>query len=252
MEILRDKGKITKMLILLQILKGKKKLKEIAGEINITVQGVSEYLKILEEEGYVREGRITPSGWEFLNAAIEELGDFVHEANKIMERKKVIEAIAGERIEKGDKVGLFMEGGYLHAYKRESSSWGFAINSADTGENVGVKNLRGILDINLGEIEVFAMPPIEDGGSKLVDKARLKEIIKNDNKKVGVCGVVAYLSLKDICKIDFEFSAANAAIDAAYRGISTLLFVSHEMLPYVIHTISDRGIKYRVRDIRDL
>ena len=250
--ILRDKGKITEMLILLEILKGKKKLKEIAEEISITVQGVSEYMKLLEKEGYISEGKITPHGWDFLNSCLEELGDFVHQANSILERKKVVEAIAGEDIEKGEQVGLFLEKGYLYAYKKDSSSRGLAVTSARKGEDLGVKNLRGILDIKFGEIEIYAMPSVEEGGTRAVDKEKIKMLLKESNKKIGVCGIVAYLSLRDIGKVDFEFSSANAAIEAAYRGISTLLFVSHEMLPYVIKTIADSGVKYRVKNIRDL
>ncbi len=251
--ILRDKGKITEMLILLELLKGKRKLKEIADEISITVQGVSEYMKLLEREGYWKDGKITPQGWEFLNSCVEELGEFVHTANQIMERKKVTEAIAGEDIEKGETVGLFLENGYLHAYKKESTSSGVALTSARRGEDIGVSNLRGIIHIDFGEVDIYAMPPVEEGGTRLVNREKLRALLRRESgKKVGICGVVAYLALRDLTDIDFEFSAANSAVEAAYRGISTLLFVSHEMLPYVIKTIADRGVTYRVRDIRDI
>ncbi len=251
--ILRDKSKITEMLILLEILKGKRKLREIAEEVNITVQGVSEYMKTLEKEGYVKDGKITHSGWDFLNACIEELGEFVHEANSIMEKRKVVEAIAGEDIEKGESVGLFLENGYLYAYRRSSSSTGIALTSAKRGEDIGVGNLRGILDIDFGKVEIFVMPSVEEGGSRAVNREKVEKLIQQaEGKKIGVCGVVAYITLHNLGRIDFEFSSANSAVEAAYRGISTLLFVSHEMLPYVVKIMADKGVKYRVRDIRDL
>ncbi|RLF27091.1 MAG: DNA-binding protein [Thermoplasmata archaeon] len=251
MPILRDKGKITEMMILLSLLRGNRKLREIADDIGITVQGVSEYMKILESEGLVKGGKPTPRGLEFLNSAVEEIGDFVHEANRIIGKIKVTEAIAGEKIREGEEVGLFMEGGYLHAYKRESSSIGVAINDAEKGEDVGVKNLRGIMDIDYGKIDVYVMPSIEEGGSRKVKREKIRELLK-DNKKVGVCGVVAYVVMKDMVDIDFEFGSVYAAIDAAYRGVDTLLFVSHEMLPYALRLISEREVSYEVHSIKDL
>ncbi len=251
MAILRDKGKITEMMIILSLLKGKRKLREIAEDVGITVQGVSEYMKILESENLVEDGKPTHEGMEFLYSALEEIGDFLHDANRIIGKIKVTEAIAGEDIEKGNEVGLFMENGYLHAYKKESTSMGIAINDARKGEDVGVENLKGILNINYGKIDVYVMPSIEEGGSRGVNKEKLQKLLK-ENGKIGVCGIVANIAIKNITKIDFEFGSVYAAIDAAYRGIDTVLFVSHEMLPYVLREISERGVNYEVHSVKDL
>ncbi len=250
--ILRDKSKITKMLILLELLRGKRKLKEIAEAIDITVQGASEYLKILESEELVKNWKITPRGWEYLDSALEELGDFVHEANKIMERKKVVEAIAGEDIKKGDKVGLFLENGYLHAYHRDSSSMGVAIGDAKAGEDVGVSHLRGIVDIKFGKITAVLMPPVEEGGSRAVNIHRVRNFIKNNTgKKIGVCGVVAHVVLKGL-PVDFEFSSANAAVEAAYRGFDSILFISREMMPYTLRILEESRVNFEIINARKL
>ncbi len=251
MGVLRDKSKITTMMILLSILKGNRKLKDIASDIGITIQGVSEYLKILESSGFLKDGKVTPKGMEFLYTSLEDIGDFVHEANKIIGKIKIAEAIAGEDIKKGDKVGLFMENGYVYAYKKESSSMGIAAMDAKKGEDLGIKNLKGIMEIDYGKIDVYVMPDISEGGSRKVSKEKIKKLI-NRYKKTGVCGVVAYITIRDIAKIDFEFAAANSAINAAYRGISTILFVSHEMLPYTLKILEDSGIKYEVRNVMDI
>ncbi len=250
--ILRDKSKITKMLILLELLRGRGKLKEIAEAIDITVQGASEYLKVLESEGLVKNWKITPHGWEYLDSALEELGDFVHDANKIMKRKKIAEAIAGEKIKKGDRVGLFLENGYLHAYHRESSSVGIAINDAEIGEDVGVSNLRGIVDIKFGKITAVLMPPVEEGGSRAIDIQRIRDFTKsNIGKKIGVCGVVAHVALKGL-PVDFEFSSANAAVEAAYRGFDTILFISREMMPYTLRILEESGVNFEVFNAKNL
>jgi len=251
MGILRDKSKITEMMILLSILKGNRKLKEIASDIGITVQGVSEYLKVLESSGFLKNGNVTPKGMEFLYTSLEEIGDFVHEANKVIGKIKIAEAIAGEDIKEGDKVGLFMEKGYVYAYKKESNSMGIAAMNAKRGEDLGVKNLRGIMDINYGKIDVYVMPEITEGGSRKVNRERIKKLIRGD-KKIGVCGAVAYVTIKDVAKIDFEFAAVNSAINAAYRGISTILFISHEMLPYTLKILEDSDVKYEVRNVKDI
>ncbi len=246
--ILRDKSKVTKIFILLEILKGKKKLKDIANSVGITIQGVSEYLKILESEGYTENGRVTILGLEFLTKSLDEIGEFVQEANSMIRKAKIIEAIAGENINKNEEVGLFMENGYLHAYRKKSTSMGTAIISGKKGMDIGISNLKGVLNIKYGKIEIYAMPSIEEGGSRKVNRRKIKNIIKED-KKIGVCGVVAYTLIRKIAKIDFEFSAVNAAIDAYYRGISTQLFVSHEMLPHVLNILSNRGVKYSLNVI---
>ncbi|NPA75494.1 MAG: ArsR family transcriptional regulator [Euryarchaeota archaeon] len=247
--ILRDKSSITKTLILLELIQGKKKLKEIAKNIDITVQGVSEYLKSLEREGLVKDGEITLKGWEFLDHAISEMGDFVHSAQYIINRVNVTEAIAGENIKKGERVGLVMENGYLHAYHRESSSTGLAINSAKKGEDVGITDLRGILTLEYGKIVVYSLPSVEEGGTRKLKKSTLKKTLeKYEGWKIGVCGVVAALALKNH-HIDFEFSAANAAVDAYYRGISTVIFASHERVPSLLETLQKKGVKYTLKSM---
>ncbi len=248
--ILRDKSAITEVFILISLLKGRRKLKEIAEYVGITVQGVSEYMKTLESQGYIKDGEVTLKGFEFITLAIEEIGDFLEDARKIIMHAKTIEAIAGEDIKKGNSVGLFMERGYIHAYKRKSSSMGIAINSAKKGEDIGVINLRGVLDIRYGEIIIYPLPAEEDGGSRAVDLSKVRKILnEHKNFKIGVCGVVAYVVINKIKKADFEYSSANSAIDAYYRGISTILFVSHEMLPHTLKLLSEKGVKYRIEKI---
>ena len=251
MFILRDKGKITEMMIILSLLKGKRKLREIAEDVGITIQGVSEYMKTMESLNLIKEGKPTHEGMEFLYSSLEEIGDFIHNANRIIGKIKVTEVIAGERIMKGERVGLFMKNGYIYAYKRESSSTGVAINNAGEDEDLGVENLKGILGIDYGKISIYVMPSIEEGGSRSVKKDKIKKLLKED-KKIGVCGTVAYVVIKALATIDFEYGSVYAAIDAAYRGVDTILFVSHEMLPYVLRVISEKGVNYEVHSVRDL
>ena len=243
--LIRDKSRITRMLILLSILRGKKKLKEIAEDIGITIQGVSEYVRTMESEALLKDGEVSMEGLKFISQAIEEMGEFLAEASRLIRKMQVVEAIADEDINEGTRVGLVMKDGYVHAHMREEESMGIAINSAKRGEDVAVSNLTGVLEIDYGKINVYALPASEEGGIKKVPKEKIKRIV-SEEAKVGVCGAVAYLALRDL-RIDFEFSAVNAAIDAYYRGISTNLFVSHHMLPHVLQTLEDRGVPYHLK-----
>ncbi len=249
--ILRDKSKITKLLILLEIAKGRRKLREIAESIDVTVQAVSEYMKELEREGLVHNWKIRPRGFAFISSAIEEIGEFVHTASDLIKKERVTEAIAGEPIKKGERVGLFMKNGYLWAYKKDSSSTGIALNDAEPMQDVGVSSLQGIIEFERGKVKVYGMPSIECGGSRAVDRNFIKHILdsKPENTKVGIWGIVPYLSIKNLTSIDFEFSAVNAAVDAAYRGIDSILFVSHEYLPYALQILQEKGVEYVVHDV---
>ncbi len=246
--ILRDKGSITKTLILLEILQGRRKLKDIAANIDITVQGVSEYIKTMEKDGLLEDGQLTLKGLEFLDRALGELGDFVHSAEKIINKVSVTEAIAGEEIKEGDPVHLTMENGYLHAYRGEGESTGTALNSAREGDAVAVSNLRGILKVKYGKIEVYSLPPVNK------QKGGLDSEIKNvlalrKSWKIGVAGVFAYLKVKKHAKIDFEFSAANSAVDAYYRGISSVIFTSHERIASVLETLNRKNVEYSLKSL---
>ncbi len=244
---MRDKRSITRTLILLELIQGRRKLREISANIDITMQGVSEYIRAMEKEGLIKDGELTLKGWEFLDRALSELGDFVYSAQNIINKVSTTEAIAGEKINAGEEVGLFMEKGYLHAYRKKSSSTGTAVNSAKPGEAVCVKNLRGILEVQYGKITVYSLPPAENGE---VDPERIDGALKNHkNWKIGVAGVVAYLAVKDHASIDFEFSAVNAAIDAHYRGISTVIFSSHEIVPSILDTLNRKGVKYQLKSL---
>ena len=111
MASLREKSLSTKMLILLEISTGHySQLSPIAEKIGITKQAVSDYLKKMREEGLVLimngEHRASVKGVELLHSQLLELNEFL---DKKIQRLNIIEncaAIAGNEIQKGEKVGL--------------------------------------------------------------------------------------------------------------------------------------------------
>lgn len=233
--MIKKKSEMTKMSILIEIMHNKKKIKDIAKSVNITIQGVSEYIKLLKREGYIdRNMNITPSGTEFVYKKIEELRSFI---TGVMSDMKIIsstEAIAGEKIRRGDKVGLFMENGYLYAYRRNSRSRGVATQDVMPGEDLNVDELEGIVELDLGKITLVRLPSARDGGSRSVNQVELRNIIGDDLKK-GAIGPVALVTLKKLgATIDFEFGVVRAAQEAAHRGISTVILVSSDLFKYAV------------------
>ena len=116
MKLLRDVREATKLLILKEITSRRhSRLRTIADRLDITVQGVSEYMKMMTKAGLVRnvdgDWRATRKGVEFLQEDFLALKEFVESSVKEMSIVDVAEAIAGDDIDVGEKVGLFMEKG---------------------------------------------------------------------------------------------------------------------------------------------
>ena len=139
MRLLRDLREATRLLILLETSTRHHAVQRtIAEALGITVQGASEYLRSMEEDGLVQvtEGEYRPTieGIRILHERFRELRDFVDRAGKELSIIDVTAAIAGGRIEQGDSVGLFMDRGDLVAYpSRNSPSRGQAVSRAERG-----------------------------------------------------------------------------------------------------------------------
>jgi putative transcriptional regulator len=254
--ILREKKELTEMLILIEILHEKKKIKDIADTIGITIQGVSEYLKLLKNEGYIdNDLKIKKEGILFISEKTEELRDYISLLLNEVKIINITEAIAGEDIKKDSLVGLFMEKGYIYAYNRVSSSSGTALNSANKGEDLSIGSLSGILSLSMGTIKIFTLPNSYEGGSKKVDKKSVDAVLKYKHDKIGVYGIVPYVTLKKYgVNIDFEFDTARSSIEAAHKGLNTIIFVSRDLLKYVIDDLENipKGFDKVLYTVEDL
>ena len=236
MKILRDLRLSTKLLILLEITrKPHIKLKTIAEKIGISIQGVSEYLKIMNEEKLIQniggEYKVTTNGIQFLHKNFSELKDFVDKSIEKLDLIEVCAAIAKTKIKKGERVGLFMENGILNAYSgRKSKSSGFAIMDADIDEDVPVKNLEGIVELNHGKLCIIEIPSIIDGGSRKIDIKEIKNIYMNFKpNKIAVLDVVGIsLAKKAKLKYDFEFAPQYSIIEAIQKGLNIMIFGTHD------------------------
>ncbi|RLF45314.1 MAG: hypothetical protein DRN29_06955 [Thermoplasmata archaeon] len=247
MELLREKSLSTKILILLEIATGHySQLSPIAEKIGITKQAVSDYLKKMKEEGLVYningEYKASVKGIEFLHSQLIELKKFL---DKKIQKLNIIEnciAIAGNKIKKGAKVGLFMENGELVAYQgKKSSSMGIAMRDADKGDDIPIKDMEGIVEHEIGKIYLIELPSPSEGGTRACDAGKIQRMMSMYQiDRIGACDIVAKVLLKKLKKpYHFEFAYAQASIEAAQKGLNVLLLGWGEGIGKAISAIED-------------
>ncbi len=245
MHLLRNLGESTRLLILLETaMRSHVVQRTIAEALGITVQGVSEYLRAMEEEGliHVAGGQYRPTidGIRTLHERFRELRDFVDHAAKGLAIIETTAAVAGNRIARGDAVGLFMEGGDLVAHAgRESPSRGRAIRGAEKGEDLPVTSLEGIVALRPGRITVLRMPSTAGGGSRAVNVERARRTLRRTPAAmIGLVDVPAKV-LADRLRVRsaLQFGAIPAAIEAAERGLDVALIVPEDRVAGVVAAI---------------
>src|SRR5574341_980513 len=170
--ILRSKKEATKFQILVEISAHQPDVrqKEIADKIGITPQAVSEYIKDLAAEGFLfSDGRVryrvTKKGVDWVLEKAVELKKYSrYIMEDVISHVSVATAIAKERFNKGDKVALRMENGLLYAGSWEGDVSGITISDADEGEDVGVTDLKGMINFPPVSITIGKVPRVERGG----------------------------------------------------------------------------------------
>jgi putative transcriptional regulator len=248
MKVLRDLRLGTKLLILLEAARDPNvKLKSIAGRLDMTVQGVSEYMRRMRDEGLIHEiggYRPTKKGVQFLHENLRELREFVEDSWKEAMIITSCSALAMTEISKGGEVGLFMENGILRAYSgKRSSSTGIADSDAGAGEIVVVKELEGIVDLRPGKIHMLNVHRSllsEKETGKISDLKR--RIGKVKGAIVAVHGLEAQVLADRLgLKVDARFGSIESAIEACQKGLDVLLLVSSEFADDVLNRVKEEN-----------
>jgi len=255
--ILRSKKESTRFQILVEIAAHQPDVrqKEIADKIGITPQAVSEYIKELVSEGLLYSDgrvryRVTKIGVEWV---LEQALDLKKYARYVMEdivsHVSVATAIANESFKKSDIVSLFMENGLLYAASEDGNVTGTTISDAKKGEEVGVTDLKGIIELPEVNIVICKVPRIERGGSRSVDLAMLKKHSK-DKPYIAALGVEALISLKKINILpNILFGAKESVVEAAFHGLSSLVVSVDEEVPSLLNRFEAEGLNYEVVDL---
>ncbi|MFW6040789.1 MAG: winged helix-turn-helix domain-containing protein [Thermoplasmatota archaeon] len=255
MKTLRDKKDITKFLILYHAANERPtKLADISSQLDMTEQGVSNYVSEMEEEGLMdskeKKYRPTSKGMELVRNILGEMNEFLDEANTRLEFISSCVAIADEHIEKNDEVGLFMKDGFLYASLKESSSMGTALMDAKPGYPLEIGGLEGITDMDLGSIYLL-VAEIDEEQEKSAHKIE-KKLEQIDYDLIAVMRETQY-GLTNILesKPDILFGPVASTINAAEKGLNVALLLSTSDVERVIERLRNRNKnmdeKYRIK-----
>lgn len=238
--ILRDRSGLTRVLILAELERAPgATLSDVARRLGVTVQAISAYAKDLTAEGLLAGddsatgARVTPRGMQELHEGVRHLRAAVDAVATPLSIIRATSAVAAARIKAGERVGLYMQEGDLAAKPRwRSPSTGRAVNDADVGDEVVVRDLEGLVELAPGPIGVVALPSPLEGGVARVDVPRLRALLRDAKpQKVGALGTGAAILARRLGDVHFEFAADRAAFNAAERGLRVRLFVTRDRLP---------------------
>ncbi|MBN1191703.1 MAG: MarR family transcriptional regulator [Dehalococcoidales bacterium] len=255
--ILQDKATSTKLQILIEIAAGQPDVqqKDIAKKLGITPQWVSEYIIKFVEEGLVTsEGRskyrVTAEGIDWVMRLLRELREYFAAAEKVISNIAVSAAVADQDLSRGQQVGLVMREGILIAspYSGQPAR-GIAVIDARTGEDIGVSNIEGIIELEQGKVTILKVPGIQRGGSRRVDLARLRKEISGETI-IGSVGTEAMIALRQIGSVPtYTYGAKGAIMDAAQKGVSSVVVCVDDEVPELLQALEEKQLGYKLLEL---
>jgi len=161
-------------------------------------------------------------------------------------------AIADSDLASGQPASLYMKDGLLFASRpiRGKGAKGIAATEAKKGQDVGVRDIHGLIKLDPAKVIIGKVPSVLDGGSTSTDLTRLKREIKNA-RLVGVLGTEALVALKQVnIKPDYAHGVREAAIEAAYCGLPFLVVCSEDKLAILLQRLEEEDLDYEISDLR--
>ncbi|WP_248898036.1 MarR family transcriptional regulator [Haloplanus halobius] len=255
--VLRSKRSATRYQILVGIAERQPAVsqQEIADDIGITAQAVSDYLQDLIEEGYVRSpgrGRyeVTKEGVDWLIGQTDELREFVtHVSEDVIGQVEIETALATAPISEGDAVSLSMRDGVLRATPGAAgSTTAVAVTDAASGRDVGVTDFEGVLDYDLGRVTAVSIPRVQDGGSDAVSTETITDHVAEADL-LATAGTEALAAAQAAgVDPDLRFGTPRAVQEAAARGLDVLLLAVSDELSTHLDRLREGNINYEVVD----
>ncbi len=267
--IVHEKGQFTKFQILVEILRNQPhvKQKDISDAFGITIQAVSKYFKRLAKDGLLEVGseradyRLTPKAIDKLHEYLKNLEEYTSKIKNDLKFEDVQLAMATEHVKEGERVGLVIKEGVLYAIAPNSldaQAFGITATEAKPGEEVGLKDIQGKLQLGNGKILIIKLPSIREGGSKNVDINKVKRLYEEFKPdRVAVMGAVGRAVLNKLgLKANIEFGISTSVAIAASRGINVFVLAVGRMTNRITAEIDNVNKKnatdifYEVRDVR--
>lgn len=256
-EILRNKNLATKFQILAELANGGQHIQQrtVADNLGITPQAVSEYIKQLIQDGYVSQEshsrlRLTTQGVNWIIQELRSLKEYSDFVVKSISDISECAAIAESDLEKNQAVGLVMKEGLLWASPNaESDCKGMTCGGARAGEEVGVRNIQGIVYLKPGQVSLLIMPSVQKGGSSQVDGAVLNKLIGN-KQPVCALGIEALVALRKTYAGEFSFFGATAiVIEAAQHGLNPAIVCVDNETASLVKKMEEMRVQYNVVEI---
>ena len=280
--VLQSKRQATRYRILVEIAQRQPAVsqREIADEVGVTAQAVSEHLGDLAEAGYVdRQARgryeVTVEGVDWLISQTAALEAYVgHVSEEVLGDVAVDTAVAAADVTDGQRVALSMRDGVLTATPLDEKTSGetdddtsgetddtdetadgpvtgataLAVTDAAAGTDVGVTEFEGVVDYELGEVTVVEVPSVEAGGSRAVDDATLRDHAEGTDL-VAAAGTEALAALRRAgVDPDVRFGTAEAVEEAATKGLDVTLVAVSDSVSTHTDRLRDSAVGYEVVD----
>jgi len=232
--------------------------REIAEAVGVTAQAVSDYLGELADRGFVdKQGRgryeITNEGVDWLISETGTLREFVeYVATEVLEEVEVETVLATAELTESERVSLSMREGVLHAAPgTEGPATAVTVTRAAAGEAVGVTNVEGVIDYDLGTVTVLAVPSVREGGGTAVEG----EVVADLAAEHDLVAVDAPEGLATVRRAglepDVRFGVASAVPEAATKGLDVLLLAAGKAVSAHTETLREAGIGYELLDARE-
>jgi len=260
-QILKSKNLATKFQIMVEIAAHQPNIqqKDIAPRLGITSQAVSEYVKELIKDGWLSsEGRsrykVTREGVDWILQMSRQLHSYAWFVSKAVADISTTTAIADSDLSVGQPASLYMKDGLLLASDVISSKGakGITATEAKKGQDVGIRNVEGVIKLEPAEVMIGKIPNVQDGGSRSTDLARLKREVK-EAKLVGALGTEALVALMQLgVKPDYVHGVREAAIEAAYCGLSSLVVCSEDKVSILVQRLEEENLGYQIIDLRQI
>lgn len=250
MNLLRDLRQSTQLLFLHEVTANRHtRLRTIAERLGMTVQGTADYAHRLEGEGLlvISEGEYRPTkqGIQYLQLCLRELRTFVDQAGRSVAFVETTEALAGAAARRGDRLGLFMEGGYLVAYPgRMSTSTGIAAEDAAKGDRVAVRALEGIVELRPGRVTVVRIGPMSPSTGRTATPSVRKIQQRAHGALVATMDIPGLVAARRLgLRPRIEFGVLPAVVEAAERGVKVVVLVPEERAAEAVQAIEEENAK---------
>jgi putative transcriptional regulator len=256
-QILQNKKLATRFQILAEIAASQPNVQQklIAQKTNITPQAVSDYVAQLVKEGFiVSHGKsrysITKEGVDWVLKMVREIKEYSSFVERAITNICVCTAVAERELSQGQIVGLKMRDGKLWASEAtEGGARGMTTSCAAVGEDVGVSDIEGIVELIIGRITIAEVPDISRGGSARVDLSKLESLVSR-GEWVGAIGLEALSALKKIgTEPRYFYGVEEAAVEAAFSGLSPFLVCTVDRIPGLIQRLQNENVEYHIVDL---